>query len=94
MGASAAVPVGDVFIEDVCGSEGLVILPGLRVWARQLDTEEVTTLDVSLRAGGSLWALGWKTEVGENGLAVAADGLALEILGAFHMTNGGVRTRR
>ena len=70
---------GDVYIEDVVG--GPWAFNGQDVWARQFNLERDDN-NVTIN-GGSLWALGVKTE--RKGTIIEAnDGARVEILGAFH----------
>lgn len=75
---------GDVFLED-CRAKQLVIRPGARVWARQVNPEggEEPRLDVQ---GGDLWILGLKTE-GDATIGGVGPGGRLEVAGGFIYAN-------
>ncbi len=73
---------GDLFLEDFC-TGNLMINPGQRVWARQLNVENEGT-HVS-NNGGQLWVLGYKTERGGTLLHTRAGG-STEVFGNFSYT--------
>lgn len=76
-----AESAGRYFFEDVVVRR-LAFTSGSRVWARQLNTENLDTKIIS--TGSDLWILGLKCERG--GTLVDAQGGRTEILGAFEYT--------
>lgn len=71
----------DVFLEDYCGS--VRPLPGQRVWARQLNTENQGTHLTNDNA--TVWILGYKTERGGT-LIHTKGGGKTELFGTFSYT--------
>ncbi|MGB2820111.1 MAG: glycoside hydrolase family 55 protein [Phycisphaerae bacterium] len=82
-------PGGEWFIEDVSPSRTgtLLIGPGEKCWARQLNPEspEVDMIEVD---GGQLWILGLKTE-GRSRHIVARNGAKVELLGGVSYQSWG-----
>jgi large repetitive protein len=85
---------GDLFIEDVV-FDPLLVRPGQRVWARQLnqETDVQNTADEAkvVNDGGRLWILGMKTEQAGT-LLKTKNGGTTELLGAFFLANGAAKT--
>lgn len=71
----------DVFLEDFCGH--VEPLPGQRVWARQLNTENQGTHLMNDNA--TVWILGYKTERGGT-LIHTTNGGRTELFGTFSYT--------
>ncbi len=71
----------DVFLEDFCGC--VEPLPGQRLWARQLNTENQGTH--LLNDGATIWILGYKTERGGT-LIHTKGGGRTELFGTFSYT--------
>jgi len=71
----------DVFLEDFCGR--VEPLPGQRLWARQLNTENQGTH--LLNDGATVWILGYKTERGGT-LIHTKGGGRMELFGTFSYT--------
>ena len=72
----------ELFFEDA-GTDDLKLLPGQKVWARQLNIENEGTHITN--NGGNLWVLGYKTERGGT-LVHTKNGGTSEILGGFSYT--------
>jgi hypothetical protein len=92
---TAPVP-GDVFINDTVGN-AIEFKAGQRVWARQLNIEEDTTLSGAsssarlLNDGASVWVLGFKTE--QSGvIAKTINGGRTEIIGNMQLNTFGSGT--
>ena len=79
-----SVEGGEVFFEDVV--TGRMAFKGQKVWARQFNLEP-NGLRL-LVDGGSLWALGYKSET-VGSLGTFKNGAQVEILGGLSQTNGG-----
>jgi hypothetical protein len=73
---------GEVFFEDVT-TDDLRLLPGQKVWARQLNIENEGTHLTN--DGADLWILGYKTERGGTLLATKKPGRS-EVFGTFSYT--------
>jgi hypothetical protein len=71
----------DVFLEDFCGR--VEPLPGQRIWARQLNTENQGTH--LLNDNATVWILGYKTERGGT-LIHTTNGGRTELFGTFSYT--------
>jgi hypothetical protein len=71
----------DVFLEDFCGR--VELLPGQRLWARQLNTENQGAH--LLNDGATVWILGYKTERGGTLLHTKGGGRT-ELFGTFSYT--------
>jgi hypothetical protein len=71
----------DVFLEDYCGT--VQLLPGQRLWARQLNIENQGTHLINDNA--MVWILGYKTERGGT-LIHTKDGGRTELFGNFSYT--------
>jgi hypothetical protein len=84
------VPGSKLFLYDVCGSN--YEFNDLSVWARQFNTEankkNPDAFNIRI-TGGSLWALGLKTEYGQT-VIHAKKGAQVEVLGAWHYHEGAV----
>lgn len=74
---------GELFIED-CMVAQPDISPGMRLWARQLNSEYGTERQFTNR-GGKAWILGMKTE-GHTGQIYNLDGAVTECYGLYSMT--------
>lgn len=86
-----------VFLEDVIGGGGpLVIKPGQRVYARQLNNEMALkskeTSGMVQNLGGLFWVLGYKTEFGSTVLRTTNGGRS-EILGGLWYPAQGVHDK-
>ena len=79
-----SVEGGEVFFEDVV--TGRMAFKNQQIWARQFNLEP-NGLRL-LVDGGSLWALGYKSET-EGSLGTFKNGAQVEILGGLSQTNGG-----
>jgi hypothetical protein len=71
---------GDLFLEDV-GMEPLIIQPGQRVWARQLNNEYGDGTKI-VNNGGTLWLFGLKTERAQTVIETSNNGQT-ELLGTL-----------
>ncbi len=80
---STANATGDLIIED-CGGTKVDLSPGMRFWARQLNSEFGPEAQF-INRGAQAWILGMKTE-GHSGQIRNLDGAITECYGLYSMT--------
>ena len=80
---SSKTATGDLIIED-CGGTKVDLSPGMRLWARQLNSE-FGPVPQFINRGAKAWILGMKTE-GHSGQIRNLDGAITECYGLYSMT--------